>query len=69
MQTFFKQAILCCKFLLKNSPYRKNEVYHNIANGKFYKMETQKKIWRRRNLKAEGGLKRIFLLSVKCSVR
>ena len=41
-QKFRKQTILFCKLLLLYGTYRKIRVYHDIANGKSYKMETKK---------------------------
>ena len=41
-QKFRKQTILFCKLLLLQGTYRKIGVYHNIANGKSYMIETKR---------------------------
>ena len=41
-QKFRKQTILFCKLLLLYGTYRKIGVYHDIANGKSYKVETKR---------------------------
>ena len=41
-QKFRKQTILFCKLLLLYGTYRKIGVYHDIANGKSYKIETKR---------------------------
>ena len=42
MQKFFKQAILFCKFLLKNITFSKNGVYHNAAMEKVSRWKRKK---------------------------
>ena len=41
----WKQTILFCKLLHKDSGYRKIEVYHDVANGKCYEIETKRNFW------------------------
>ena len=40
-QKFRKQTILFCKLLLLQGTYRKIGIYHDIANGKSYQIETK----------------------------
>ena len=41
-EKLWKQAILFPKFLHENSAYRKNKVYHDVANKKCYVTDTKK---------------------------